>query len=168
VVDLRGLRVLAFRLDDEGRYQQIGVSVALTGLPISLLEQTLTQLAQGMSNSVVAQGFAQAIQALLIVQPYEYSKYEVSVCLITCKNGMDKETKFMPRKIRELKAQISREGFIDLSGRGKGSHERWRHPLLSRTLTIPGKDGDDVPRYLEKQLAQLLIELETLKEDEHP
>jgi predicted RNA binding protein YcfA (HicA-like mRNA interferase family) len=71
----------------------------------------------------------------------------------------------MPRKIRALKAQIAREGFINLHKRGKGSHERWRHPLLSKTLTISGKDGDDVPRYLEKQLAQLLIELEDIKED---
>jgi hypothetical protein len=34
----------------------------------------------------------------------------------------------MPRKIRELKAQIAREGFVYLPKRGKGSHERWRHP----------------------------------------
>jgi len=72
----------------------------------------------------------------------------------------------MPRKIRELKAQIAREGFVYLPKRGKGSHERWRHPLLRKTLTIPGKDGNDVPPYLEKQLAQLLSELEELREDE--
>lgn len=71
----------------------------------------------------------------------------------------------MPRKIRELKAQILREGFLYLPKRGKGSHERWRHPLLRKTLTIPGKDGDDVPHYLEKQLAKLLAELEQLGED---
>ena len=70
----------------------------------------------------------------------------------------------MPRKIRELKAQIAREGFIHLPKRGKGSHERWRHPLIGKTLTIPGKDGDDVPLYLEKQLSQLLMELEELRE----
>jgi predicted RNA binding protein YcfA (HicA-like mRNA interferase family) len=58
----------------------------------------------------------------------------------------------MPRKIREFKAQIAREGFLNLPKRGKGSHERWRHPLLSKTLTISGKDSDDVPRYLKKQL----------------
>ena len=46
----------------------------------------------------------------------------------------------MPRKIRELKAQILHEGFIYLPKRGKGSHERWQHPLLRKTLTIPGKD----------------------------
>jgi predicted RNA binding protein YcfA (HicA-like mRNA interferase family) len=73
----------------------------------------------------------------------------------------------MPRKIRELKSQIAREGFEYLPKRGKGSHERWRHPALAITLTIPGKDGDDVPLYLEKQLARLLAELEDLnKEDE--
>lgn len=72
----------------------------------------------------------------------------------------------MPRKIRELKTQIAREGFVYLPKHGKGSHERWRHPLLRKTLTIPGKDGDDVPPYLEKPLAQLLSELEELRENE--
>jgi predicted RNA binding protein YcfA (HicA-like mRNA interferase family) len=72
----------------------------------------------------------------------------------------------MPRKLRELKAQITREGFVYLPKRGKGSHERWRHPLFRKTLTIPGKDGDDVPIYLEKQLVQLLTELKKLREDE--
>ncbi len=72
----------------------------------------------------------------------------------------------MPRKIRELKAQIALQGFIYLPKRGKGSHERWRHPLLRKTLTIPGKDGDDVPLYLEKQLDKLLTELEMLKEED--
>jgi predicted RNA binding protein YcfA (HicA-like mRNA interferase family) len=72
----------------------------------------------------------------------------------------------MPRKIRELKAQIACEGFVYLPKRGKGSHERWRHPLLRKTLTVPGKDGDDVPLYLEKQLKKLLTVLEELREGE--
>ncbi|AHJ28090.1 hypothetical protein NSP_17560 [Nodularia spumigena CCY9414] len=37
--------------------------------------------------------------------------------------------------------------------------------MLRKTLTIPGKDGDDVPLYLEKQLDKLLTELEVLKEE---
>ncbi|WP_346732940.1 type II toxin-antitoxin system HicA family toxin [Planktothrix agardhii] len=65
-----------------------------------------------------------------------------------------------------MKAQILREGFIYLPKRGKGSHQRWRHPLLRKTLTIPGKDGDDVPLYLEKQLEKLLTELEYLNEED--
>jgi predicted RNA binding protein YcfA (HicA-like mRNA interferase family) len=73
----------------------------------------------------------------------------------------------MPRKIRELKAQISLEGFVYLPKRGKGSHERWRHPLLGKTMTISGKDGDDVPLYLEKQLEKLLTALEELREEEN-
>lgn len=71
----------------------------------------------------------------------------------------------MPRKIRQIKAQIKREGFVNLPKRGKGSHERWRHPLLNKTLTIAGKDGDDVPRYLEKQVAQLLTELQEIRKE---
>ena len=39
-------------------------------------------------------------------------------------------------------------------------------PLLRKTLTIPGKDGDDVPIYLEKQLARLLAELESKKDED--
>ncbi len=74
----------------------------------------------------------------------------------------------MPRKIRELKAQIAQEGFIYLPKRGKGSHECWVHPLIRKTLTIPGKDGSDVPAYLEKQLIRLLIELEAQREDLDP
>ncbi|WP_017305472.1 type II toxin-antitoxin system HicA family toxin [Spirulina subsalsa] len=72
----------------------------------------------------------------------------------------------MPRKIRELKAQVAREGFVYLPKRGKGSHERWRHPLIGKTLTIPGKDGDDVPLYLEKQLEKLLTALKELREED--
>ncbi|AFY30637.1 type II toxin-antitoxin system HicA family toxin [Calothrix sp. PCC 7507] len=73
----------------------------------------------------------------------------------------------MPRKIRELKVQIACEGFVYLPKRGKGSHERWRHPVIRKTLTIPGKDGDDVPVYLEKQLEKLLAEIADLREDEN-
>jgi predicted RNA binding protein YcfA (HicA-like mRNA interferase family) len=87
------------------------------------------------------------------------------LCAIAADRQRDK-INVMPRKIRELKAQISREGFIYLPKRGKGSHERWLHPLIKKTFTIPGKDGDDVPLYLEKQLAQLLTELKKLQEDE--
>lgn len=71
----------------------------------------------------------------------------------------------MPRKIREFKSEIMRKGFIFLIKRGKGSHERWTHPLLRKTLTISGKDGDDVPIYLEKQLVKLLTELSQLNEE---
>ena len=72
----------------------------------------------------------------------------------------------MPRKIREFKAQIARDGFVYLPKRGKGSHERWRHPMLRKTLTVSGKDGDDVPLYLENQLKKLLVTLAELMKEE--
>jgi len=72
----------------------------------------------------------------------------------------------MPRKIREFKAQLAKEGFVQLAKRGKGSHERWQHPLLQQTMTVPGKNGSDVPRYLEKQLAKLLAELEQKRKEQ--
>jgi Uma2 family endonuclease len=63
VVDVKGQRVLAFRLDELGRYQEIAVSIALAGLPIDLITQTLAQLAQGKSNSTAAQWFGKQINS---------------------------------------------------------------------------------------------------------
>ena len=44
VVDIKGKRVLAFRLQENGKYRQCTVSEAVAGLPIMLLEQTLLRL----------------------------------------------------------------------------------------------------------------------------
>ncbi|MBO1070189.1 MAG: type II toxin-antitoxin system HicA family toxin [Dolichospermum sp. DEX189] len=58
----------------------------------------------------------------------------------------------MPKKIRELKGIVEKVGYLLQAGRGKGSHTYWKHPLLpEEPLTIPGKDGDDAPLYLEKK-----------------
>jgi predicted RNA binding protein YcfA (HicA-like mRNA interferase family) len=70
----------------------------------------------------------------------------------------------MPKKIREIKQIASQAGYVLQKGRGKGSHTFWIHPLIpSIPLTIPGKDGDDAPRYLEKELFQALQALENLQ-----
>ncbi len=53
----------------------------------------------------------------------------------------------MPPKIRELIAQLERNGFINRGG--KGSHRNFEHPFGER-LTISGKEGDDAKRYQEK------------------
>ena len=65
VADVKGARVLAFRLDAKGHYQQIEISVALAGLPIALLSQTLERLTQGESNGSAAQWFAQQISVAM-------------------------------------------------------------------------------------------------------
>lgn len=63
VIDVRGKRVIAFRLQTDGAYKECFDSVALVGLPISLLEQTLEQLSTG-TNISAASWFAQAIAKL--------------------------------------------------------------------------------------------------------
>ena len=63
----------------------------------------------------------------------------------------------MPRKIRELKADLRRAGFV--SEPGKGSHTGWRHPLLPDKVTLSGSDGDDAKPYQEKQLRAILEKL---------
>jgi Uma2 family endonuclease len=63
VIDVRGKRVIAFRLQSDGKYQQCAESVALNGLPISLLEQALERLSEG-TNISAASWFAQAIANL--------------------------------------------------------------------------------------------------------
>jgi predicted RNA binding protein YcfA (HicA-like mRNA interferase family) len=66
----------------------------------------------------------------------------------------------MPRKIRAYKAELKSIGFLEQPDRGKGSHQVWTHPMLLAASVIAYKDGDDVPRYLEKQLRQAKRELE--------
>ena len=61
VIDVKGKRVLAFRLV-EGKYEQCSESVALTGLPIELLEQTLEQMDNENGNAAL--WFAAQIQNL--------------------------------------------------------------------------------------------------------
>jgi predicted RNA binding protein YcfA (HicA-like mRNA interferase family) len=56
----------------------------------------------------------------------------------------------MPKKIRELKQMLSKEGFICKSG--KGSHTKWYHSLLEGMVTISGKDGNDAKPYQEKDV----------------
>ena len=60
VVDVKGLQVIAFLLQDDGRYQQCEVSRALEGLQMSLVEQTFERLANG-TNGSAARWFAQQI-----------------------------------------------------------------------------------------------------------
>jgi Uma2 family endonuclease len=52
VVDVKGKRVIAFRLVD-GKYRECIESVALTGLPIDLLEQTLNRMDNNNGNAAL-------------------------------------------------------------------------------------------------------------------
>ncbi len=63
VIDVKGLRLFAFGLTEEGIYKTIEVSQALPGLPISLLEQTLERL-ETETNTAAANWFMQQVQGL--------------------------------------------------------------------------------------------------------
>lgn len=45
----------------------------------------------------------------------------------------------MPRKIRQLRADLRRAGFHLDSKRGKGSHTYWSHPLVPYPVVLSGQ-----------------------------
>jgi hypothetical protein len=58
----------------------------------------------------------------------------------------------MPRKVRELKADLKRAGYRQLPRRGKGSHTVWKHLLVAGSLPLSGADGDDAKPYQEEDV----------------
>ena len=58
----------------------------------------------------------------------------------------------MPRKVRELRADLRRAGFTQVKGGGKGSHTKWQHPKLKGSIIVSGQDGDDADRYQEQDI----------------
>ncbi len=66
----------------------------------------------------------------------------------------------MPRKIRELAADLGRAGFNRVPG-GKGSHRKFAHPKFPGFVLLCGHDGDDAPHYLEKQVRRALQQVQS-------
>lgn len=63
----------------------------------------------------------------------------------------------MPRKIRQLKADLRRGGFREVPGRGKGDHSWWEYPgLPGVVVNLDGKDNDDAHPYQEKEVRAAL------------
>ncbi len=56
----------------------------------------------------------------------------------------------MPRKVRELEADLTKEGFARQPG--KGSHRRWKHPLYPGHVAMSGQPGDDAKPYQEQKV----------------
>lgn len=67
----------------------------------------------------------------------------------------------MPKKVRELKTMLQQAGFTCKPA--KGSHSKWIHPKLSKSIIIAGKDGNDAKTYLEKQVNEALEELKEIE-----
>ena len=57
----------------------------------------------------------------------------------------------MPRKIRQLVAELKEAGFTPVDG-GKGSHRKFRHPRFPGSVILSGGDGEDARIYQEKQV----------------
>ncbi len=64
----------------------------------------------------------------------------------------------MPRKIRELIAELKAAGYVDRGG--KGSHRNFTHPKCSMPITISGKSGDDAKPYQERAVREAIKENE--------
>lgn len=64
----------------------------------------------------------------------------------------------MPPKIRDLIAELEKEGFVNRGG--KGSHRNFVHPRAQKPVTISGKLGDDAKHY---QVRAVRLALEELK-----
>ncbi len=62
----------------------------------------------------------------------------------------------MPRKLRQLRAELEAAGFVNRGG--KGSHRNFLHPRGHR-VTLSGQDGDDARHYQEKLVRTALQEL---------
>lgn len=63
----------------------------------------------------------------------------------------------MPPKIRELIAQLERNGFSNQGG--KGSHRVYKHPLCPKVVTVSGKEGSDAKRYQIKEVKTAILEV---------
>jgi predicted RNA binding protein YcfA (HicA-like mRNA interferase family) len=62
----------------------------------------------------------------------------------------------MPRKVREIVADLLAHGFSEISGGGKGSHRKFVHERYPGAVTISGQSGDDAKPYQEKQVRKAL------------
>ncbi len=68
----------------------------------------------------------------------------------------------MPRKLRQLKADLRKAGAYQVSQ--EGSHTKWRHSLLpASTVILSGNDGDDAKLYQEKLVHDLLRNIAKIK-----
>ncbi len=64
----------------------------------------------------------------------------------------------MPRKIRQLIADLESAGFAQVPG-GKGSHRKFRHPKRPGAVILSGHEGDDAHPYQEKQVRNAVREV---------
>ena len=64
----------------------------------------------------------------------------------------------MPRKIRQLKADLRKAGFLLIPKRGRGSHTPWVHPQTRASVTVSGSDDADAQYYQESDVRETIAE----------
>ena len=67
----------------------------------------------------------------------------------------------MPRKVRELEADLARAGFTRKPA--KGSHRKWSHPKYKGTVTVSGQPGADAKSYQEDEVAEAIAAVKGAK-----
>jgi predicted RNA binding protein YcfA (HicA-like mRNA interferase family) len=73
----------------------------------------------------------------------------------------------MPRKIRKLKADLRKAGFVLLPRRGKGSHAIWKHAESGAEVNLAGADGDDAHPYQEREVLVAIARSRHADEEKH-
>jgi predicted RNA binding protein YcfA (HicA-like mRNA interferase family) len=65
----------------------------------------------------------------------------------------------MPRKLRELRSDLRRSGWVSV--RQTGSHQTWQHPELPGiSIRLSGNDGDDAKPYQERDVSRAIEAVE--------
>jgi len=62
----------------------------------------------------------------------------------------------MPRKVRQLIAELEAAGFVSRGGRG--DHRNFVHAKVAKPVTLAGNPGDDAKRYQEKAVRDAILE----------
>ncbi|MGL5018160.1 MAG: type II toxin-antitoxin system HicA family toxin [Luteolibacter sp.] len=62
----------------------------------------------------------------------------------------------MPRKVRELIAELRKAGFA--LDRQKGFHRQFKHPSFQGIITVGGGEGDDAKTYQERQVTKAIAD----------
>jgi hypothetical protein len=71
----------------------------------------------------------------------------------------------VPRKLRELRADLRRAGFVQ--DHQTGSHQVWKHALLPGvSANLAGRDGADAKLYQEREVAEALRRLAEAQGDD--
>jgi len=66
------------------------------------------------------------------------------------------EDAVLPRKIRELIADLESAGFENRGG--KNSHRNFAHPKVAKPVTLSSKAGDDAKKYQERAVNKAIEE----------